>query len=537
MGIFSRLFGGNGPEGDGGERETGSDQHSDRPGAPVLATAAAGAAVSPTFAATTTAPAPTPTLPREASVTDDPPAPRSRAPLPKLPKRAAPPPAAATSEPASIPAPAPAPVATPPAAPTPPVVTAPTTPVVISPRSTSRKLPIVTPNPARAATMQAVVPPPPAQPAVAAAPPPPAPAPVAATPAPTPTPAHAPAPAPPAQAAVPMHVPVERTPREPIPPAPIPRWSGATERRSKSISEAFDFSTTDQSAPTAPAPSGAGVSTAEDLAAVRGVFNEVAAVHVSQVRDIMLEVRYGDANPVWIESTKPALRSLRAMAGQMELVDLVEALDQFCAAVDAAVANRMNDDDKLELMRRYERLIELIPNAFALDVERDRREPIIIDALLSQVEGVERPTIEKLSAVGLNRLDALIATNVDDLVAIASLRRPLADAIVAHFRTYRATAQSMMSAPDPVSEKKQLHDLVIVMSLQNDEFNRAASGWTDEARATKRTLRKQREQTFQKIKVALARLGERDQLSRLERLPFNERIATLDRYLSSQPRT
>jgi len=334
--------------------------------------------------------------------------------------------------------------------------------------------------------------------------------------------------------------------REPIPPAPVPRWSGHEQRRAKSISEAFELSMTQEEIATpatrSPTPAGAppplpGVSTAEDLAAVRGVFNEVAAVHVSQVRDIMLELRYGDANPVWIESTKPALRSLRAMAGQMELVDLVEALDQFCAAVDAAIANRMSEDDKLELMRRYERLIELIPNAFALDVERDRREPIIIDALLSQIEGVERPTIEKLFAVGLNRLDALLATNVDDLVAIASLRRPLADAIVAHFRAYRATAQSMMSAPDPVSEKKQLHDLVIVMSLQNDEFNRAASGWTDEARVAKRTLRKQREQTFQKIKVALARLGERDQLSRLERLPFNERIATLDRYLSSQPRT
>jgi len=188
------------------------------------------------------------------------------------------------------------------------------------------------------------------------------------------------------------------------------------------------------------------------------------------------------------------------------------------------------------LMQRYQRLIELIPNAFSLDVERDRREPIIIEALLSQIEGVERPIIDKLFAVGLNRLDALLSANVDDLVVVANVRHDLAITIVDHFQAYRQSARSVMSAPDPAVEKKQLHDLLIVMSLQNDEFNRADRDWTDEARTAKRELRKQREQTFQKIKVALARLGEREQLSRLERLPFKDRIAMLDRYLSAQPR-
>jgi hypothetical protein len=40
---------------------------------------------------------------------------------------------------------------------------------------------------------------------------------------------------------------------------------------------------------------------------------------------------------------------------------------------------------------------------------------------------------------------------------------------------------------------------------------------------------------FQQIRVALARLGERDQLARLEKLPFGDRIAELDRFLS-QPK-
>jgi len=278
-----------------------------------------------------------------------------------------------------------------------------------------------------------------------------------------------------------------------------------------------------------------GVSTVEDLAEVRRVFNEVAAVHVSQVRDVMLELRYGEAQPSWIESTQPALRSLRAMASQMELTDLCEALDDFCVAVNGAVDGRARIDDagKAELLRRYERLIELIPHAFELDAERDRREPLIVEALLLQIEGVERRTIEKLFAVGLHRLDALMRATADEITVVAGLRAELADSIVEQLKTYRVGASASLSAPDPLAERRQLGDLLIMLSVANDEHSHAGNQWTAEARARKRDARKQRDQTFQRIKVALARLGERDFLARLEKLPFDERIATLDRYLSA----
>ena len=51
-------------------------------------------------------------------------------------------------------------------------------------------------------------------------------------------------------------------------------------------------------------------------------------------------------------------------------------------------------------------------------------------------------------------------------------------------------------------------------------------------RAKKKAQRKERDQTFLRIKLALARLGERDRITRLERAPFSERITDLDRYLA-----
>ncbi len=279
-----------------------------------------------------------------------------------------------------------------------------------------------------------------------------------------------------------------------------------------------------------------GVSTQKDLEEVRSVFNDIAAVHVSAVRDVMLELHYGDASASWIEATKPALRSLRAMAEQLELGDLCNALDAFCAAVDQSVGRgaTIGDAEKAVLVGKYQRLIELIPQAFELDAERDRREPIIVEALLYQVEGVEKRTVEKLFAVGLARLEALLKATSEEMAVVAGIRPELADSIALKLRAYREHAASAVSAPDPTAERKQLADLLLMLSVQNDEYAHAASQWTAEAKAKKRDAMKQREQIFQRIKLSLARLGEREQLVKLEKLPFEERIAHIDRYLTAQ---
>ena len=78
--------------------------------------------------------------------------------------------------------------------------------------------------------------------------------------------------------------------------------------------------------------------------------------------------------------------------------------------------------------------------------ERDRREPIIVEALLYQIPGVEQPTIEKLFAVGLGRLEALINANAGDVAAVSGLRPELATAIVQQFKAYRASATATVAA-------------------------------------------------------------------------------------------
>jgi hypothetical protein len=282
-----------------------------------------------------------------------------------------------------------------------------------------------------------------------------------------------------------------------------------------------------------------GWSSESDIAAARSLFDDLAVDHVAQVRDVMLELQQGDVACSWVESSKPALKSLRSMAQQLEQPDLCTALDEFCAAVDAAIASgktQVDETGKAELNRRYQRLIEMIPKAFQLDAERDRREPIIVECLLRQVPGVERVTIDRLSAAGLGRLAPLLAANAGDMAAAAGIRIELAEAIVARFRAYRATSTSTVAAADAAAEHRELRALISALHAQHEEFVKAATGWSDEAQAKKKAQRKERDQTFLQIKLTLARLGAKDRLAKLEKMPFQDRIADLQRYLSEVTR-
>jgi hypothetical protein len=319
------------------------------------------------------------------------------------------------------------------------------------------------------------------------------------------------------------------------PPAATSPWQ-ATDDLAAQVSDALESLVAQPDAGPTPAKPRDVQSSPEDLAAARRVFEDLAIGHVAHVRHVMLELQLGDVACSWVESSRPALRSLRQMAEQMELAPLCKALDDFCAVVDAVIAqggSQVGAPGKDDLMSRYQRLIELIPQAFELDGERDRREPIIVESLLRQVEGVETLTIDKLRAVGLGRLDTLLAASADEIAVTSGIRPEIAAAIARRLRTYRDTSPATVAAPDAAAAHREMTTLLGVLRKHHDDFERAAAQWSDGARADKRTLRKERDQTFLQIKVTLARMGERDRITRLEKVPFQERIADLERYLAA----
>ncbi len=267
---------------------------------------------------------------------------------------------------------------------------------------------------------------------------------------------------------------------------------------------------------------------------VRELFEQLAANHMRQVRDFMMDVKSGEATSGWVEVCEPALRSLKRAAEKLELKELCHALDDYGAALEIVGAREertITSDARDLLIASYDRLLEIMPHAFALDTDRAQREAIIVQALLLQVPGVRKVTIDKLYAAGLTSLEVMFAAKVDDVESTTGISRVLAERIVEKIQTYRKELKSVVPDASRSSERDRLTALARELRRQHVEYEQASAGWTEEAEAKKRYLRHARDETLLQIKVLLARLGEVDRLAEIERLPFQKKIEKLEVFL------
>jgi hypothetical protein len=183
------------------------------------------------------------------------------------------------------------------------------------------------------------------------------------------------------------------------------------------------------------------------------------------------------------------------------------------------------------LLVSYERLLEIMPHAFALDTDRTQREAIIVQALLLQVQGVRKVTIDKLYAAGLTSLEVMFTAKADDVVATTGISSVLAERIVEKIQSYRKELKNVVPDASRSSERDRLASLARELKRQHVEYEQAAAGWTEEASSKKKYLRQARDETLLQVKVLLARLGEIDRLAAIERLPFEKKIEKLEAFL------
>ncbi len=271
-----------------------------------------------------------------------------------------------------------------------------------------------------------------------------------------------------------------------------------------------------------------------DLAEVRSLFAQLASNHVRQVRDFMIDLRWSEPTVDWLPICEPALRSLRRAADKLELVDLCEALDGFSAALAATSttgARTIGGASREGLLARYDDLSRLMPQAFALDLDRTQREAAILHSLLLQIPEVKKVTLDRMYAAGLTTLEAMFLATPGDIAATTGIPEPLALQIVQRFRAYRDQVRATVPDATRARERERIGELTSRLRREHDDYERAAGSWSREAGDQKRELRKVREQTLLDIQVALARLGEVERLTQLERLPFEKKLAHLESFL------
>jgi hypothetical protein len=283
-------------------------------------------------------------------------------------------------------------------------------------------------------------------------------------------------------------------------------------------------------APTAAAPT-APVLSAADRAAARATLSDLAAEHVRPVRSLMLELQWGGSAVAWTVAARGALSSLRRMAEQVEMEALNQAISAFLIPLDHAVVNEfITEDLGRQLTATYAALVSALPGAFELEGDRDRREPLLVQSVLGQVPGLEPLMVQRLFAVGLGRLDSLLRATAEEVAVVADLPGPTAAALVAKAQELRRTAGGG-GPPEITDARRVLEPLVATLKSQQQEYTRAAQGWSADNLAAKRRHRRDRELTFLKIKGAVARLGDVDFALRLQTYSFARRIDELEQYL------
>ncbi len=282
-----------------------------------------------------------------------------------------------------------------------------------------------------------------------------------------------------------------------------------------------------------PHPSGEGTVATDEAtqAEIQRLFAQIAAHHSAQIRDFVLELSHGDTTRQWAELCAPAVGALKRAAATIKHDRLVKALEEYERALRAALRANLptiTGEYRRSLLIGYDRLKEVLPAAFDIRSDRDRREPVIIDSLLRQVPGIHALCIDRLYAAGVTSLSAFYRARPADLCATAGIDPDLARAIVEHFEAYRIEREQ--SAPDRgrKSERNELRALIETLAQREREYREAEES---EDRRRKRELRNERTALVQRLDLLLAQLGEIDLVNELKRIPVDRKIKRIDRWL------
>jgi len=235
---------------------------------------------------------------------------------------------------------------------------------------------------------------------------------------------------------------------------------------------------------------------------------------------------------LWLEQVGAALLALRAMSEKVELGALTTALEGFNAAVAAALASgeaTVSPALRERLLAAYAPLSGALPRAFDLEGERDRREPIILRSLLRLVPELSPLAVEKFFSAGLVRLEAIARATAEEIAVVTGLEEAVVGRVVALVK-----AEGALATADANQERQRLADLTARLAEQHRGLEKAAAGWSGESQAEKRRWRQQREESWLRIKISLARLGEVERLDRLERLPFAGKLEALESFLRAE---
>ena len=269
-------------------------------------------------------------------------------------------------------------------------------------------------------------------------------------------------------------------------------------------------------------------------AAVQELFIQIAASYASPLKSFMFELQRGTASKDEIELCRPVLDGIRGAVEIMNLPQTVQRISDLDDALLLALGSKerlVNSDIRRRILSSYEALERIMPEAFRLGDEGQKREDIIIKSLLRQIPGLGCVTLEKLYKAGLGSLDALFLANKDDLAAATGVSGRMCGLICDKVARHR---QALATLTTDASQFWRGRLAAVTNRLRDEiEAERSPNGPRALPRSEEQHRRHQRQLYFLEITVILAEIGELNLLSRMHKLSFKRRIEILDEYLTS----
>lgn len=273
-----------------------------------------------------------------------------------------------------------------------------------------------------------------------------------------------------------------------------------------------------------------------DQEQARDLFRDLVVANSQSIRDFMIEVRLGEPHVEWIDHCEPAALAILRSAQGMGLGDLAVNVRRFLEGLKAArqtVAPGLvvKGEPREKLIDAYSELIAFFPEAFAAEAESNRRESVIVKALLSKVPGLFHLGVERIHATGLASLGLFYVSRPREIADLAGVSLEIAERITERFQAYRKTASELSPANGRAAERARLRAAIEEMQRATRAYDHAPS-----ASPERRVHRRERALAMADVAIYLSRLGEVDRLRQLEKLPFAGRIEALFSFLEESER-
>lgn len=273
-----------------------------------------------------------------------------------------------------------------------------------------------------------------------------------------------------------------------------------------------------------------------DQEQAKALFQDLVVANAQSIRDFMIEVRLGEPHSAWLDHCEPAAQAILRSAEAMGFGELVEKLKVFLDSIRAArvsvSSNKVIRGELREaLIDSYSDLIAFFPEAFAAETESNRREAMIVKALLSKVPGLFHLAIDRIHATGFVSLGLFYVSRPKELAALAGTSLEVAERIVERFREYRKTVSELSPARGRAEERKAIRAAIEELARSNRSYEQAPPASSD-----RRVHRRERILAMADITIGLARLGEIDRLQRFEKMGFSARIEALHAFLEESER-